>query len=99
MQELPSADNSVVAQQVEARPSVVNLDVAPRVEESALVDNSFVAEQTKVEQPSVGRYAAAELVERRLLVVEVQIPVVQTVGTVAGTVAGIAATGMMATAR
>ena len=91
MQELPSADNSVVAQQVEARPSVGNLDVAPRVE-SALVDNSFVAEQTKVEQPSVGRYAAAELVERRLLVVVVQMPVVQTVGTVAGTVVGIAAT-------
>ena len=91
MQELPSADNSVVAQQVEARPSVGNLDVAPRVE-SALVDNSFVAEQTKVEQPSVGRYAAAELVERRLLVVVVQMPVVQTVGTVAGTVVGIVAT-------
>jgi hypothetical protein len=61
------------------------------VEESALVDNSFVAEQTKVEQPSVGRYAAAELVERKLLVVVVQMPIVQPVGTVAGTVGGISA--------
>ena len=77
---------------MEARPSVGNWDVAPRVEDSALVDNSFVAEQMKVEQPSVGRSAAAEPVERRLLFVVVQIPVVQTVGTVAGTVAGIAAT-------
>ena len=77
---------------MEARPSVGDLDVAPRVEESALVDNSFVAEQTKVEQPSVGRSAAAEPVERRLLVVVEQMPVVQTVGTVAGTVVGIAAT-------
>ena len=92
MQEWPSADNSVVVQQVEARPSVGNLDVAPRVEESTLVDNSFVAEQTKVEQPSVERCAAAELVERRLLVVVVQMPIVQTMGTVAGTVGGIAAT-------
>ena len=77
---------------MEARPSVGNLHVAPRFEESALVDNSFVAEETKVEQPSVERSAAAEPVERRLLFVVGKIPVVQTVGTVAGTVVGIAAT-------
>ena len=77
---------------MEVRPSVGNLDVAPRVEESALVDNSFVAEQTKGEQPFVGKSEAAEPVERRLLVVVVQMPVAQTVCTVAGTVAVIAAT-------
>ena len=92
MQELPSADNSGVAQQVEVQPSVGNLDAAPRVVDMALVDNSFVAEQTKVEQPSVGRCAAAELVERRLWIVVVQMPVVQMVGTVAGTIAEIVAT-------
>ena len=77
---------------MEARPSVDDLDVAPYFEGSALVDNSFVAEQMKAEQPSVGRSAAAEPVERRLLFVVVLIPVVQTVGTVAVTVVGIAAT-------
>ena len=93
--EQPFADSSA-AEQVE-QPSA-DSSAAAQVVGVALADNSVVAEQTKVEQPFVGKSEAAEPVERRLLVVEMQLLFVQATGTGAGTVAGFAATRMMATA-
>ena len=92
MQERPTAGNSALEQQLVEQPSVDRLDVAPRVVESAPVDNSFLAEQTKGEQRFVGKSEAAEPVEQKLVFVVVQLPIGQTGGTVAGTLVVFAAT-------